>query len=453
MNKLLGSDQELEKVWRAALTFIRGEVPEQQFNIWIEPTQLAAFDGCQATIAVPDKFYANWLAEHFSSVIRRALEGASGDSVTLAFSIRERVQKSPPPPAPLPSRRVVCSPWSQELNGRYTFDDFVVGPGNHFAHAAAFAVSDLPGRHYNPLFIYGSVGLGKTHLMQAIAQRALVKNSNLKACYLTSEKFTNELITAIQTRTTRQFRERYRSLDLLLIDDIHFIRGKESTQEEFFHTFNTLYDAHHQIVITSDRPPREIPALEERLVSRFAWGLVTDIQPPDFETRVAILRKKMGKETVRVSDEVVQFIASKIRSNIRELEGALIRVVAYASLSGRAADLALAQDVLRDSLSEEESKISIDLIQRKVAEHFHLKLSDMRVRSRTQSVALARQIAMYLARDLTSHSLTEIGDFFGGRNHATVIHAHQRVAKEMTVNGELRSRIEAIRGRIRSDSC
>lgn len=281
--------------------------------------------------------------------------------------------------------------------------------------------------------------------MQAIALETKRRHHDARILYMSSEKFTNQLITSIQTRSTQQFRNKYRTLDLLLIDDIHFLAEKEATQEEFFHTFNTLYDAHKQIVVSSDRPPKEIPGLEERLVSRFGWGLVTDIQPPDFETRVAILKKKMEKETVVVPDDVSYFIASKIKSNIRELEGALIRVVAYCTLTGQRLDLKLAQEILRDSLREEEQKISIDRVQRIIADYFHLKVSDLRAKRRTRSVARPRQIAMYLIRCLTDHSLPEIGEYFGGRDHTTVLHAFNKLDAEMENNIETRKLIEELK--------
>ena len=313
------------------------------------------------------------------------------------------------------------------------------------AHAAAMAVVDAPARNYNPLFIYGPVGLGKTHLMQSIAHEIKRKHAGFKVLYISSEKFTNHLITSIQKRTTQEFRNKYRNLDLLLIDDIHFLAEKEATQEEFFHTFNTLYDGHKQIVVSSDRPPKDIPGLEERLVSRFGWGLVTDIQPPDFETRVAILKKKMEKETVQVPDDVAYFIASKIKSNIRELEGALIRVVAYCSLTGATLTLAAAQDILRASLKEEERKITMDQIQHVVADFFTLHVSDLRSKSRTKSVVLPRQIAMFLIRTLTGHSLPEIGQYFGGRDHTTVLHSCHKIEKDLAADTALRRRVEEIK--------
>ncbi|MFA5085755.1 MAG: chromosomal replication initiator protein DnaA, partial [Candidatus Omnitrophota bacterium] len=317
------------------------------------------------------------------------------------------------------------------LSSRYTFDSFVIGPSNRFAHAAASAVCDSPAKAYNPLFIYGGVGLGKTHLMHSIGHKIIQRLPKAKILYISSEEFTNQLIGAIQNRTMIKFREKYRNVDILLIDDIQFIAGKEATQEEFFHTFNTLYDAHKQIVVSSDRPPKEIQSLEERLVSRFEWGLVTDIQPPDFETRMAILKKKSEKETILLPDDVYYFLAEKIKSNIRELEGALIRVVAYAKLIGREISVEMVKEVLKDMIREGEKKITIDMIQKKVCEYFDIKLSDMKIKKRSRAIAYPRQIAMYLARQLTDYSLPEIGEYFGGRDHTTVMHAYEKIKKDL----------------------
>lgn len=454
MNKTLLSEAETAKVWRDVLERIRQELSDQSFKAWIEPLRLLSYDGLAAGIGVPDKFYGEWIQTHFQEIIKDGFLSAAGDKPQISFIVSAAVKtERPPVPEERAPVRLPAVPSNQhELNPKNTFENFVPGSGNRLAHAAALAISDAPARIYNPFFIYGSVGLGKTHLMQAIAHRILSKNPQKKICYTTSERFTNQLIHAIQTRSTLQFRNRYRSVDVLLIDDIHFIAGKESTQEEFFHTFNALYDAHKQIIVTSDRPPRDIAGLEERLVSRFGWGLVSDMQLPDFETRVAILKKKMEKETVSVSDEVAHFIAKKIKSNIRELEGALIRVVAYSSLTGTAVDIRLAQEILKDTFSEEAAKITIGLIQKKVADYFNIKVSDLSVKSRVKSVSLPRQIAMFLVRELTAHSLPEIGEYFGGRNHATVIHSCQKIKEEMQHAGFIQNTVAAILKQIKSDS-
>ena len=438
-------------VWDKVTSFLSRELSEQAFKTWFGSVSCLALESGALTLGVPDNYYGLWLKNHYEGLLQEALRSiAPGPDREIHYRVVESIK-----PALEPHSLAVAAPelesqpflpqTSADLNKNYTFDHFVIGPGNRFAHAAAMAVVDAPARNYNPLFIYGPVGLGKTHLMQAIAHEIKRKHPGSKVLYISSEKFTNHLITSIQKRTTHEFRSKYRTLDLLLIDDIHFIAEKEATQEEFFHTFNTLYDGHKQIVVSSDRPPKDIPGLEERLVSRFGWGLVTDIQPPDFETRVAILRKKMEKETVQVSDDVAYFIASKIKSNIRELEGALIRVVAYCSLTGSPLTLTAAQEILRASFKEEERKINMGEIQRVVAEFFSVNVSDLRAKSRTKSVVLPRQIAMYLIRTLTGHSLPEIGQFFGGRDHSTVIHSCQKIEQSLASEILLQRQIEDIK--------
>lgn len=439
--------------WEKIQGILAKELSEQSYKTWLEPVRCLGADETSLILGVPDQYYGQWLKNHYENLILSAIEEVFGEKLSLIY----RVAETPSPatvsgvssnlkPAGGDRRTAAVAVPSKEadLNHKYNFEAFVIGPGNRFAHAAAVAVCEAPARQYNPLFIYGPVGLGKTHLMQSIAHEMKRRNPAFRVLYISSEKFTNQLITAIQTRTTQQFRNKYRTLDLLLIDDIHFIAEKEATQEEFFHTFNTLYDAHKQIVVSSDRPPKEIPGLEERLVSRFGWGLVTDIQPPDFETRVAILKKKMEKETVVVPDDVAYFIAGKIKSNIRELEGALIRVVAYCTLTGHSIDLKSAQDILRDSLKEEEQRVGIDMIQRVVADYFNLKVSDLRAKRRTRSVAHPRQIAMYLVRTLTDHSFPEIGEYFGGRDHTTVLHAFNKVGQDVEKNTETRKTVEIL---------
>ncbi len=441
-----GKETELLALWDKIKRTIARELSDQSFKTWFEPLRCLSLTDSSIAIEVPDQYYGQWLRGHYDDLISSAIEEAAGTKRQILYEVRPA---APASPAVLDEDTNKAKPFpvfrELDLNTKYTFDNFVVGPGNRFAHAAAYAVCEAPARHYNPLFIYGPVGLGKTHLMQAIAHETRRRFPDFRVLYISSEKFTNQLITAIQNRSTPQFRNKYRNLDLLLIDDIPFIAEKESTQEEFFNTFNTLYDAHKQIIVSSDRPPKEIPGLEERLVSRFGWGLVTDIQPPDFETRVAILRKKMEKETVVVPDDVAYFIASKIRSNIRELEGALIRVVAYCTLTRQPLDLKLAQEILHASLKEEEQKISMEQIQRVVAEYFHLKVSDLRAKRRNQSVARPRQIAMYLIRCLTDHSFPEIGEYFGGRDHTTVLHSYNKINRDIDKSLDLRRSVNEIR--------
>ncbi len=439
-------------IWEKVRDVLGKELSEQSFRTWFDPVNCREITDSTVKLAVPDAYFGQWLKNHYENLIQSAIEEITGQRRSIDYKVEEPVKNtllSRPVSFPKPG-----APETREydLNSKYNFDNFVVGPGNRFAHAASMAVCEAPARQYNPLFIYGPVGLGKTHLMQSIAHEIKKKNPDFRVLYISSEKFTNHLISSIQNRSTHQFRNKYRSLDLLLIDDIHFLAEKEATQEEFFHTFNALYDAHKQIVVSSDRPPKDIPGLEERLVSRFGWGLVTDIQPPDFETRVAILKKKMEKETVAVPDDVAFFIASKIRSNIRELEGALIRVVAYCTLTQQRLDIKAAQEVLKDSLKEEEQKISIDQIQRIVAEFFHLKVADLRAKRRSRSIARPRQIAMFLVRTLTGHSLPEIGEYFGGRDHTTVLHAVNKLGTEIDQNMETRRLIDELKDLLKKGS-
>lgn len=449
-----------EKIWGDVLDLLKDSLSEQTLRAWIEPTKFISFEKNVLTLEVPDKFYGDWLKEHYEESILSSVLKASGQKASVVYQVSKKelaVEKPPKTKSSKSGGRSEAKPnlpapvtRDYTLNYRYNFDNFVIGPNNRFAHAAAMAVSESPAKAYNPLFIYGPVGLGKTHLLQSIAHATLEKNPEARVIFISSEKFTNQLITAIQTRTTQAFRDRYRNVDVLLIDDIHFIANKEATQEEFFHTFNALYDAHKQIVVTSDRPPKDISSLEERLVSRFEWGLVTDIQPPDLETRIAILRKKLEANPKPVSDEVTTYIASRIKSNIRELEGALIRVMAYSSLIDKPLDVKLAQEVLKDSVAEEAKKVNIDLVQKKVSEFFDLSVADMRVKKRTKAVAYPRQLAMYLVRRLTEHSLPEIGEYFGGRDHTTVIHAITKIEQEMKQNEETRRLVDTLVEKIKA---
>ena len=431
-------------LWKKICSLLSRELSERSFKTWFEPISLLDVSAEALTLSVPDQYYGKWLEDHYQNLILASAEEVLGRPLKILYQVVELPKAAPSLPISSPTKErdeVLVG-----LNQKYTFDAFVIGPGNRFAHAASVAVSESPAKQYNPLFIYGPTGLGKTHLLQSIAHEMKRRHPDFKILYISSEKFTNQLITAIQTKSTPQFRAKYRTLDLLLIDDVHFIAEKDSTQEEFFNTFNTLYDAHKQIVVTSDRPPKEIPGLEERLVSRFGWGLVTDIQPPDFETRVAILKKKMERETVVVPDDVAYFIAGKIKSNIRELEGALIRVVAYCTLTNSKIDVRLAQEVLKDAFKEESQKFTIEGIQKVVADYFNVKVSDLRAKRRTVSIVRPRQIAMYLIRELTTHSLPEIGEFFGGKDHTTVLHSCSKIAKERDQDVEVRLLLEKLLG-------
>ena len=443
--------------WNKVKETIRSKINPQSYETWFAPIKFAGSTDESVTLQAPNKFFQNWVEEKYLKLIEEVLAASFGKKISVAFSLQEK--KSPA--AVMESLQAVASSPSVRpkqaslptkhpgLNPRYNFDDFVVGSSNRFAHAASMAVSETPAKAYNPFFIYGGVGLGKTHLMQAIGNRIASSHKDAKILYISSEQFTNQLISAIQNRTASRFRQLYRNVDILLIDDIHFIGGKESTQEEFFHTFNALHDAHKQIVISSDRGPKDISGLEERLVSRFEWGLITDIQPPDFETRVAILRKKAEREVIPIPNDVTFFIAEKIKSNIRELEGALIRVVAYSKLIGKEVTVALVKEVLKDMVLEDEINVSVELIQKKVAEHFNLRLTDLKSKKRSRAIVYPRQIAMYLARDLTDYSLPEIGDFFGGRDHTTVLHSCEKISTDLKKNKNTRGLLNRLVADIR----
>ncbi|OGX01288.1 MAG: chromosomal replication initiation protein DnaA [Omnitrophica bacterium RIFCSPLOWO2_02_FULL_45_16] len=446
-------------VWLRAREFIKKELDNDHvFSIWFGSIRLVSSTEDSVTLEVQNKFFKDMLLDRYTKLINSSIAKSCGKEMRVEFALKETsADAAAKPPLDHDAKEKAQAkpfwPFSRDkqepgkeigLNSKYTFDSFVIGPSNRFAHAASSAVCDSPAKAYNPLFIYGGVGLGKTHLMHAIGHKVLQKFPKAKVLYISSEEFTNQLIGAIQNRTTTKFREKYRHVDILLIDDIHFIAGKESTQEEFFHTFNTLYDAHKQIVVSSDRPPKEIQALEERLVSRFEWGLVTDVQPPDFETRMAILKKKSERETITLPDDVYYFLAEKIKSNIRELEGALIRIVAYAKLVGKEISVDMVKDVLKDMIKEGEKKITIDIIQKKVCEYFDMKLSDMKVKKRSRGIAYPRQIAMYLARQLTDYSLPEIGEYFGGRDHTTVMHAYDKIMTDLKVKKGLNELIDRV---------
>ncbi len=415
-------------LWAEALRQIEGQLNKPTLESFLKVMRPVGLQGDTFVLAVPNRFAKEWVEQRLLGVVRGALSNAVGRDIQVQVTVAE----GPPPPAPVrtPSPLPVPPRTTDglHLSPKYTFETFIVGAGNRFAHAASIAVAEAPARAYNPLFIYGGVGLGKTHLLQAIGHRVLLGAGVVRVAYISSEKFTNELINSIRDDKTLGFRQRYRNVDVLLIDDIQFLAGKERTQEEFFHTFNTLHEASRQIIISSDRPPKEIPTLEDRLRSRFEWGLIADIQAPDLETRIAILRKKAESEAISVPDEVAEFIAQRIHTNIRELEGALVRVVAYASLTRSPIGVDLAADVLRDLLPPTRARvITIQAIQVSVAEFFGIRPEEMRAKRRTKGVAFPRQVAMYLSRELTDASLPRVGEEFGGRDHTTVMHACQRV--------------------------
>jgi len=419
-------------LWDDILARIETKVNRHSFYTWFRPTTFVAEDRLSLTVRVPNPLFKDWLTKHYSGVIAEAMNEVKRPNLSLNFvaepqmdvpviplSVEEAALESGQPAA--------TPPGPAGLNPRYTFDTFIVGSSNQFAHAACRAVAEAPSRSYNPLFIYGGVGLGKTHLMHAVGQYVLQHDRNLKLTYISSERFMNEMINAVRYDRVLDFRERYRSVDVLLVDDIQFLAGKEGTQTEFFHTFNALYDSQKQIVLSSDCPPHEIPALEERLRSRFEWGLTADIQSPDLETKVAILKKKAETEAVPLADNVAMYIAGKIKSNIRELEGSLIRLIAYASLTGQEITLSLAQEVLKNILDHETKAVTIEAIQKFVADYYNLKMVDLKSRNNSKSVAMPRQIAMYLCKSLTHASLPEIGRSFGGKHHSTVIHSIRKV--------------------------
>jgi len=434
----------LQSLWQETLIKLEGELSKPSFETWLSSTQLLDIEGDTLVIQVPNDFARDWLESRYSPLIKSTVQTILGKVINLRFIIPTSYSNSP-----IQESDFVSTPKQEAfpnfLNQKYTFDTFVIGNSNRFAHAAALAVAESPAKSYNPLFIYGGVGLGKTHLMHAIGHHVLNQSPQTRVLYVSSEKFTNELIDSIRDENPIGFRNHYRNVDILLIDDIQFLAGKERTQEEFFHTFNALYEANKQIIISSDRPPKEIPTLEDRLRSRFEWGLITDIQAPDLETRIAILRKKAKLENLQVANEVMVYIADNIQSNIRELEGALIRVMAYASLNSSPITLEVATQALRDILPVSTPKqITIDMVQQAVADYYHLSLSEFKAKKRTRSIAFPRQIAMYLCRQLTDCSLPKIGEEFGGRDHTTVIHAHDKISQCIQKDPVLERRIKDI---------
>jgi chromosomal replication initiator protein len=436
-------------IWDQILTRIETKVNRHSFYTWFKPTSFVADAGHAITVRVPNALFKDWLTKHYSGVLAEALNEVRRPGVSVLFVSDDTL---PPLSTEEPESVEPAAEETREtpegaaaapagLNPRYTFDAFIVGPSNQFAHAACRAVAEAPSRSYNPLFIYGGVGLGKTHLMHGIGHYVLQHDPALKLTYISSERFMNEMINAVRYDRILEFRERYRSVDVLLVDDIQFVSGKEGTQTEFFHTFNALYDAQKQIVLSSDRPPHEIPALEERLRSRFEWGLIADIQPPDLETKVAILKRRAETELVPLPDNVAMYIAARIKSNIRELEGSLIRLIAYASLTGREISLDLAQEVLKNVIDPDEKAITIETIQKFVSDYYQLKLGELKSRNNSKSVAMPRQVAMYLCKTLTHASLPEIGRSFGGKHHSTVIHSIKKVEELRRKDGDFNNLI------------
>jgi len=459
-------------IWESVLSAVEKRVNHESFTTWFKPIGFIEMDGAKLKLRVPDRVFEDWILNNYWDVMEESLDEAGIAGCSIAFevasisngrsdlvnhvSISDSSARKIKPSSSIPSRQVFSSPSfspphyvdqdvaETPLNQKYTFETFVVGSSNQFAHAAALAVADSPSKTYNPLYIYGGVGLGKTHLMCAIGHRIKEQYRHLRLCYISAERFMNELINAIRYDQTMSFRERYRSIDILLIDDIQFIAGKERTQEEFFHTFNALYDGQKQIVISSDCAPKDIPTLEERLHSRFEWGLIADIQPPDLETKVAILRKKAEMEKLALPDDVALFIAGKVKSNVRELEGSLIRLTALSSLRGEPISLALAREAIKNITEEEERSVTIEVIQKVVADHYNLRVTDLKSKTNARDIAVPRQVAMYLCKTLTKSSLPEIGREFGGKHHTTVLHSINKIGALYEQKGNFHSLINSL---------
>ena len=450
------SDAKTQSIWEKALGFIHSQMGNEVVETWFKPIKLGGLNGTKATIIVPNKFFGEWLGRNYRQVISEALQavrpGGMGEGeVEVEFIVGEQPsslssvgeEKTDIPLASPPQRQVR----RQLPNPKYTFENFVVGASNQFAHAASLAVAEAPARSYNPFFIYGGVGLGKTHLLNSIGNFVMQKE-DIRIAYVTTEQFTNEVINSIRYDKMTELRRRYRTIDMLLIDDIQFLAGKERTQEEFFHTFNTLYEARKQIVLSSDRFPKEMPSLEERLRSRFEWGLIADLQQPDVETRIAILRKKSEEEGIAIGDDVIHLLAEGLKSNIRELEGALIRLGAYCTLTGQTITTDMAKNILRDLLGSKKKVITLEDVQDVVARRFQVKVSELKSKRRTKTVVHPRQIAMYLSRELTAASFPEIGRAFGGKDHTTIIHACRQIEKALEKDPSLRTTVESLKDEI-----
>jgi chromosomal replication initiator protein len=427
--------------WDRILHHVERRVNPHSFNTWFRPTRLESAEEGRIVVRVPTRLFRKRLTETYGQILQGVLVEVGMENARIEYiCVEQDAQEG----VPASQARLDFDSVSHQLNPRYTFDSFVVGGSNQFAHAAAQAVADQPSKSYNPLFLYGGVGLGKTHLMQAIGHTLKKRNPALRLTYVSAEKFTNEVIASLRFDRMSSFRDRFRTMDVLMVDDIQFIATRERTQEEFFHTFNALYDQQKQIVISSDCPPKEISAIEERLRSRFEWGLIADIQPPDLETKIAILQKKAESERVRLADDVAEYIARSIKSNVRELEGALIRLIAFASLTGAEVNLATAQQVLKNIIEIQEKKVTIEQIQKRVGEHFGLRAQDLKVRSNSKVIAFPRQVAMFLVKQLTSASLPEIGRQFGGKHHTTVLHSIHKIENLRRVDKDLNKTINRL---------
>ena len=445
----------MSKLWDDTLSHLELNLSPQHFSTWIKPLKLVKIEQDMVYLEVPNRFVLDWVKENYSKLIQKKLSDLSAVSYRLHFDVSNQATEKHPRTTPVVEKPVAVAAKKSivnnthtadlNLNRKYTFEEFVSGSSNQFAYAAAMAVASNPATTYNPLFIYGGVGLGKTHLVNAIGNAILKKSPQMRICYYTSEKFMNELINSLRYNRMDEFRNKFRSMDVLLIDDIQFIAGKERTQEEFFHTFNALYESHKQIIVTSDKFPKDIPGLEERLRSRFEWGLIADIQAPDVETKLAILKMKAEQNSINLPEDVALFLANSICNNVRELEGYLIRIGAYASLTSVPVSLEMARDVLKDILIERNRELSVEEILKKVSLHFNIKVSDIKSAKRLKAVVLPRQIAMYISRQLTSSSYPEIGDRFGGKDHSTIIHAIRKIEKLMEEDFQLKSTIENLK--------
>ena len=440
----------IENEWQDALAYIQGRVPKQVYDTWFTPICLERIEDSTAQLGVPNKFFGDWLHQHYGPLLSEAVSVARGGVETAITFVIFKQAKKQPDGSTVATVRQNTGPRAKrgiQLNPKYTFKNFVVGAGNQFAHAACMAVAEQPAKAYNPLFIYGDTGLGKTHLLNAIGNY-VAERTDLRIAYLTTEQFTNEVINSIRYDKMMDLRKRYRHIDMLMIDDIQFLAGKERTQEEFFHTFNALYEAHKQLVLSSDRFPKDMPDIEERLRSRFEWGLIADLQPPDVETRIAILRKKSEDEGITLPEDVIQFLATTMKSNIRELEGSLVRLGAYASLTGQTITLEMAKNVLRDLIGTKKKIVSMDDIQEMVGARFHVKIADLKSRRRSKTLVHPRQIAMYLCRELTDSSYPEIGRQFGGKDHTTIIHACKQIIKAKDSDSVFSATLESLKEQI-----
>lgn len=442
----------MKEIWNKVLADVGEKISQKAYDIWLKPIKLVTLTENLIELEVPNRFFKDWISENYKNLIRDSLQHLTQQNYTILFQVKENSEEKNEKPK-FTERLVAPRALKQSiredgLNPNYTFDAFVVGSCNQFAHAAALAVANMPAKNYNPLFIYGGVGLGKTHLINSIGNQILENDPSANICYTTSERFTNELINCLRYERMTDFRNKYRNKDVLLLDDIQFLGGKERTQEEFFHTFNSLYESHRQIVITSDKLPKEIPGLEERLRSRISWGLIADIQPPDIETKVAILCKKAELFNISLSNEVGLFLASHLGTNIRELEGALTRLRAYSSLTGTEITPSMAQETLKDILADRQKLISIDNIQKNVASFYNISVSDLKSSKKLKIYALPRQVAMFLCRTMTNSSFPEIGEKFGGKDHSTVIYAVRQIEKRLNEDRDLKNIVETLRNQL-----